>query len=142
MQNLFLNDHNQFQDYQQFFLKNAWIMEFIKLKSIVTFSLIPKIINNQNSQLFSMIRSLNPMQFSPSYTPDYWTPSLKCESLTFVHHNCSQNSTMLQKFSKCELKAAWYGNSTILMPLKFCVKSYFGKIRKSKKAIPTVLGTV
>ena len=46
---------------------------------------------------------------------------------------------MLQKFSKCEVKAAWCGNFTILLPLKFYVKSNFGKIRISKNATLTVL---
>ena len=36
-------------------------------------------------------------------------------------------STMLQKFLKCEVKAAWCGNFTILLPLKFYVKSNFKK---------------
>ena len=48
---------------------------------------------------------------------------------------------MLQKFSKCEVKAAWYGNLTILLPLKIYVKSNFGKII-SKNATLTVLETL
>ena len=44
-----------------------------------------------------------------------------------------QRDTMRQKFSKCEVKAAQYGNFTILLQLKFYVKSNFRKIRISKK---------
>ena len=49
---------------------------------------------------------------------------------------------MLQKFSKCVDKAAWYENFTILLPLKFGVKSNIGKIRISKNAILTVFETL
>ena len=48
---------------------------------------------------------------------------------------------MLQKFSKYEVKAVWCGNFTILLPLKFHVKSSFGKNRMSKNAILIVLET-
>ena len=40
--------------------------------------------------------------------------------------------TVLQKFSKCEVKAAWCGNLLILLPLKFYVKSNFGELKGSK----------
>ena len=35
------------------------------------------------------------------------------------------NELMLEKFSKCKVEAAWCGNFTILLPLKFYVKSNF-----------------
>ena len=40
--------------------------------------------------------------------------------------------TMLQKFSKCEVQAAWCGNFTILLPLTFHVKSNFEKLEYQK----------
>ena len=42
-----------------------------------------------------------------------------------------QRDTMLQKFSKREVKAAQYGNFTILLQLKFYVKSNFGEMEES-----------
>ena len=39
---------------------------------------------------------------------------------------------MLQKLSKCEVKAWLWWNLIILLPLRFYVKSYFGKFRRSK----------
>ena len=47
--------------------------------------------------------------------------------------------TMLQKFSKYEVKAAWCVNLPILVSLKFYVKSNFGAIRISENIILTVL---
>ena len=44
-------------------------------------------------------------------------------------------STMLQKLSKCEVKAAWYGDFSNLLPPRFYVKSNFGVIKRSKNAI-------
>ena len=41
-------------------------------------------------------------------------------------------ATMLQIFSNCEVKAAQCGNFTILLPLKFYVKSNFGELSRSK----------
>ena len=38
------------------------------------------------------------------------------------------SSTMLQKLSKHEVKAARFGNFTICLPLRFYVKSKFGEI--------------
>ena len=46
---------------------------------------------------------------------------------------------MLQKFSKCEVKAAWCGNFTILLPLKFYVKSSFGELKRSKMGFLAIL---
>ena len=43
--------------------------------------------------------------------------------------------TMLQKLSKCEVKAAWYGYFSNLLPLRFYVKSNFDVIKHSKNAI-------
>ena len=43
--------------------------------------------------------------------------------------------TMLQKISKCEVKARLYWNLIILPPLRFCVKSHFGKFQRSKNVI-------
>ena len=48
-------------------------------------------------------------------------------SLKVIAHK----STMLQKFSKCEVKAAWCGIFPILLPLRFCVKSNFGELKRS-----------
>ena len=44
-------------------------------------------------------------------------------------------STMLQKFSKCEVKAWLCWNLIILPPLRFCVKSHFGDFKQSKNVI-------
>ena len=54
------------------------------------------------------------------------------------HGSCLDNLGKLRKPSKHEVKAAWCRNSTILLPLKFYVKSNIGKIRISKNAILTV----
>ena len=40
--------------------------------------------------------------------------------------------TILKKFSKCQDKAAWHGNFTIILQLKFYVKSNFGELKRSK----------
>ena len=47
----------------------------------------------------------------------------ECGGQEFI---CHSNSTMLQKLSKCEVKAAHCGNFTICLPLRFCMKSNFG----------------
>ena len=39
---------------------------------------------------------------------------------------------MLQKLSKCEDKAAGFGNFTVCLPLRFYVKSNFGEFKWSK----------
>ena len=61
------------------------------------------------------------------------TSSFTLFVVIFVHRLLIQNHpfTMLHKFSKCEVKAALCGN-TIFLPLKFYVKSNFGKIEISK----------
>ena len=43
--------------------------------------------------------------------------------------------TMLQKLSKCEVKAARNGHFSNLLPLRFYVKSNFGKFKLSKNVI-------
>ena len=43
--------------------------------------------------------------------------------------------TVLQKLSKCEGKAWLCWNLTILLPLRFCVKSNFGEFKRSKNVI-------
>ena len=43
--------------------------------------------------------------------------------------------TMLQKLSKCEVKAWLFWNLIILPPLRFCVKSNFGQFKQPKKVI-------
>ena len=43
--------------------------------------------------------------------------------------------TMLQKLLRCEVKAAFFENFTILLPLKFYVKSNFGELKRSKNVI-------
>ena len=42
---------------------------------------------------------------------------------------------MLQKLSKCEVKAARCGNSTICLPLRFYVKTNFGEFKRFKNVI-------
>ena len=46
---------------------------------------------------------------------------------------------MHQKFSKCEVKAAQFWNFTILLPLKFYVKSNFGELKWSKMLFLAIL---
>ena len=46
-----------------------------------------------------------------------------------------QHCTMLQKLSKCEVKAWICWNLIILPPLQFYVKSNFGKFKRSKNVI-------
>ena len=46
--------------------------------------------------------------------------------------NSNYVCTMLQKLSKCEVKAARCGNFTICLPLRFYVKSNFGEFKQSK----------
>ena len=43
--------------------------------------------------------------------------------------------TLLQKLSKCEVKAWLCWNLIILPPLRFCVKSHFGEFKRSKNVI-------
>ena len=43
--------------------------------------------------------------------------------------------TMLQKISKCEVKAGLCWNMIILLPLRFYVKSNFGEFKRSKSVI-------
>ena len=47
--------------------------------------------------------------------------------------------TMLQKLSKCEVKAWHCCNLIILPPLRFYVKSYFGEFKRSKKSFLAIL---
>ena len=53
----------------------------------------------------------------------------------FYHSFCFHLSTMLQKLSKCEVKAWLCWNLMILLPLRFCVKSHFGEFKRSKNVI-------
>ena len=48
---------------------------------------------------------------------------------------------MLQKLSKCEVKAWLCWNSIILPPLRFYVKSNFGKFKRSNDVILAISGT-
>ena len=50
-------------------------------------------------------------------------------------HTEEQHCTMLQKLSKCEVKAARNGHFSNLPPLRFYVKSNFGKLKQSKNVI-------
>ena len=53
-----------------------------------------------------------------------------------LYSNPNINShTMLQKLSKCEVKAWLCWNSIILLLLRFCVKSHFGEFKLSKNVI-------
>ena len=49
-----------------------------------------------------------------------------------------KNITMLQKFSKCEVMAAWCGNLAICLPLRLFMKSILAHFRVSKTAISTI----
>ena len=42
---------------------------------------------------------------------------------------------MLQKLSKCEVKAARYGHFSNLLPLRIYMKSNFGELKRSKNVI-------
>ena len=68
---------------------------------------------------------------------NFWTFSktfrLSC-SLWRYEKNYKQ-STMLQKLSKCEVKALLYWNLIILPPLRFYVKSNFVGFHRSKNVI-------
>ena len=60
------------------------------------------------------------------------------KSYTVIHmKSChiSQKLTMLQKLSKCEVKAWLCWDSIILLALRFYVKSKFGKFKWSKSVI-------
>ena len=46
---------------------------------------------------------------------------------------------MLQKFSNYEVKAASCGNLTILLPLRFYVKSNFGEFKRQKMSFLALL---
>ena len=63
----------------------------------------------------------------------------KNEKLTVKSHITSLfrylQSTMLQKFSKCEVKAWLSWNLIIIPPLRFHVKWHFGKFKQSKNVI-------
>ena len=50
----------------------------------------------------------------------------------------SPQFTMLQKFSKCEVKAARCGNLAIFLPLRFSMKSTLAHFTVSKTAIETL----
>ena len=65
----------------------------------------------------------NGARFSCEAKNEMSTETMKAEILLAVQ--CEYPFTMLQKFSKCEVKAAWCVNFTILLPLKFYVKSNF-----------------
>ena len=47
----------------------------------------------------------------------------------------NHRGTMLQKLSKCEVKAWLCQNLIILLPLQFCVKYSFGEVKQSKNVI-------
>ena len=46
---------------------------------------------------------------------------------------------MLHIFLNCEVKATWCGNFTILLPLKFYVKSNFGELKQLKLGFLAIL---
>ena len=56
----------------------------------------------------------------------------KCQHDTYKNDS---TYTMLQKLSKCEVKAWLCWNLMILLPLRFCVKSNFGEFKQSKNVI-------
>ena len=49
---------------------------------------------------------------------------------------------MLQKLSKCEVKAWLCWNLMILLPLRFYMKSNFGKFKRSKMSFMAILETL
>ena len=57
-------------------------------------------------------------------------PKLISRKICVIAKVCTALCTMLQKFSKCEVKASWCVNFTI--SLKFYVKSIFGELKRSK----------
>ena len=69
----------------------------------------------------------------------YFT-QLNTQQLLYYYCKCITDSvanyiTMLQKLSKCEVKVWLCWNLIILLPLRFNVKSSFGKFKQSKNVI-------
>ena len=60
---------------------------------------------------------------------------LKFDHLSATLILCRLIDTMLQKLSKCEVKAWLCWNLIILLPLRFYVKSNFGEFKRSKSVI-------
>ena len=56
--------------------------------------------------------------------------------------NSNSPCTMLQKISKSEVKAWLCWNVMILPPLRFCVRSHFGKFKQSKMSFMVILATL
>ena len=56
-------------------------------------------------------------------------------SLFLILFSLSKQNTLLQKLSKCEVEAWLCWNLIILLPLRFLVKSNFGKFIQSKNVI-------
>ena len=59
----------------------------------------------------------------------------------FIENKCL-SSTMLQKLSKCEVKAWHCWNLTILPPLRFYMKSNFGEFKRFKMSFLAILVTL
>ena len=59
------------------------------------------------------------------FSPLYY--SVLCYSMLASVTNLEDCGTMLQKLSKCEVKAWLCWNLITLLPLRFCVKSNFGE---------------
>ena len=59
--------------------------------------------------------------------------------LLFIQYIFISKSTMLQKLSKCEVKAWLCWNLIFLLPLRFYVKSNFGGFKRSKNVIFAIL---
>ena len=66
-------------------------------------------------------------------------PASVIEALNNHHAKVKDQFTMLQKYSKCEVKAARCGKFLVLLPLRFSVKSILTDYKVSKTAILTNL---
>ena len=65
----------------------------------------------------------------------FWRSWLFSAIWQFSSFQSWQHCTMLQKLSKCKVKAWLCWNLMILLLLRFCVKSHFGEFKWSKNVI-------
>ena len=73
-----------------------------------------------------------------NFTARLWLTSCRHETKCLISNqisNRSQYRTMLQKLSKCEVEDWLCRNLTILLPLRFYVKSNFGLFKQFKNVI-------
>ena len=130
---------NFWNDFSQF--KRFSLISGQKGSSLQICALAHALQNNR----WTFVQSLEVLR-SQDHTPksqDWrWTHFWKNSIGWIILENCFQfgrnksfhlhQSTMLQKFSKCQVKAKRSGNLIILLPLKFYVKSNFGGLKRSK----------